>query len=169
MRPLAGAVRHSGRHLGGAKDAKTAGGANDGEQPYASLIMDAAGNLYGTTTMGGVYNAGTVFKLDKTGAVTLLHVFTGGSDGASPITHLVRDPAGNLYGMTYGGGSSCGCGVIYKLDSSANLSVLHTFTGGADGEFPESGGLSRDSAGNLYGVTTGGGNSGNGVVFKIAP
>jgi uncharacterized repeat protein (TIGR03803 family) len=150
-----------------------AGGANDGEAPDASLIMDADGNFYGTTVLGGASNAGTVFKLDKTGAVTLLHAFTYGSDGATPISNLVRDAAGNLYGMTYDGGlSPCGysgCGVVYKLDSSANFSVLYSFTGGADGGWPQNGGLIRDSAGNLYGVTTGGGNAGYGVVFKIAP
>lgn len=151
------------------------GGANDGAGPDASLIKDEAGNLYGTTVAGGPSNQGTVFKLDKDGAVTLLHSFTGGTDGGAPVSHLLRDPAGNLYGTTYDGGlSSCGfmgsgCGVVFKLDRNASFSVLHAFTLGTDGGFPYFGGLIRDRDGNLYGVTSSGGSTDNGVVFKIAP
>src|SRR5438045_599299 len=76
----------------------------DGGYPYAGLIRDAAGNLYGTTPTGGACNAGTVFKLDTTGKETVLHSFTGGADGGDPWAGLVRDPAGNLYGTSYLGG-----------------------------------------------------------------
>ncbi len=152
-----------------------AGQPNDGSGPDATLLMDAAGNLYGTTISGGASNMGTVFKLDPQGVVTILHSFTGGRDGGSPSTPVVHDGAGNLYGTTYSGGlARCGfmgegCGVIFRLDNSGNLSVLHAFTDGNDGGFPYSGGLTLDPAGNLYGVTLDGGSSGNGVVFKVTP
>jgi uncharacterized repeat protein (TIGR03803 family) len=148
---------------------------NDGAGPNGTLLMDAAGNLYGTTVQGGASasNMGTVFKLDPQGVVTILHSFTGGRDGGAPSSQLVRDATGSLYGTTYSGGmSSCGfmgegCGVVFRVDSSGNLVVLHAFSGGADGAFPYFGGLTLDPAGNLYGVASGGGTSANGVVFRI--
>jgi uncharacterized repeat protein (TIGR03803 family) len=89
-------------------------GQADGSFPQAGLVRDTAGNLYGTTTAGGAFNSGTVFKLDTTGKATVLHSFTGGVDGAFPTQRMVFDPAGNLYGTTYVGGSY-GNGVIFKL------------------------------------------------------
>ena len=139
--------------------------------PDAGLIGDSAGNLYGTTSDGGGPSSfGVVFKLDKTGE-TVLYRFTGGADGLGPAARLVRDPAGNLYGTTSRGGTS-GYGVVFKLDTTGTETVLHSFTGGADGAYPGMGGLIRDSAGNLYGTTGFGGNSGCGgsgcgVVFKL--
>ncbi len=131
-------------------------GEGDGENPYG-LIVDEAGNLYGTTFRGGRFcvdafdSCGTVFKLDPNGVLTTLHVFAGGlKDGASPRAGLVRDEAGNLYGGTYLGGAH-GSGVVFKLDSSGKQTVLHNFTEGADGIAPEVG--FRDDAGNLYGTT----------------
>jgi uncharacterized repeat protein (TIGR03803 family) len=112
---------------------------------------------------------------------TLLHTFTGAPDGANPIAGLVEDAAGNLYGTTQQGGITggpCansglnGCGTVFKLDPSGNETVLYSFTGGADGEFP-SAGLARDAAGNLYGTTQYGGVTssecgiGCGTVFKL--
>jgi uncharacterized repeat protein (TIGR03803 family) len=150
-------------------------GTPDGQQPHGGVIRDAAGNLYGTTSFGGAHGWGTVFKLDNTGKETVLYSFTEGADGGRTRGgSLVRDPAGNLYGTTFSGGSgSCqavfygaGCGVVFKLNQAGKETVLHSFTG-ADGAQPRAG-LLRDKAGNLYGTTTKGGASGNGVVFKIA-
>ena len=144
-------------------------GGADGGWPYAGVIRDSAGNLYGTTSAGGTARAGVVFKLDTAGNETVLYNFTGGTDGGAPIAGVVRDSAGNLYG-TAGGGivSACqrGCGVVYKLDTAGRETVLYTFTGGADGANPSEG-VIGDSAGNLYGTTSGGGLANAGVVYKL--
>ena len=151
-------------------------GSPDGSSPEAGLIRDGAGNFYGTTSSGGPSGYGTVFKLDATGAETVLYGFTGGADGSNPFGGLVRDAAGNLYGNTYrGGGNGCasyGCGTVFKLDTTGTETVLYRFTGGADGRNPL-GSLVRDSAGNLFGTTYYGGSSNNcyqgcGTVFKLA-
>ncbi|MGA8493494.1 MAG: choice-of-anchor tandem repeat GloVer-containing protein [Terriglobales bacterium] len=141
-------------------------GGADGGNPPAGLVRDSAGNLYGTTTWGGTYWVGVVFKVDTTGAETVLHSFTGGADGGEPYAGLVRDSAGNLYGTTYYGGASGAYGAVFKLDTTGAETVLYSFTGGADGGQPLAG-LVRDSAGNLYGTTREGGAYSNGVVFKL--
>jgi uncharacterized repeat protein (TIGR03803 family) len=96
-----------------------AGPPADGAYPFAGLVRDAKGNLYGTTGSGGPFDWGTVFKLDKTGKESVLHSFTGAADGGSPWSGLVRDARGNLYGTTSQGGSTgcegSGCGVVFKL------------------------------------------------------
>jgi uncharacterized repeat protein (TIGR03803 family) len=153
----------------------------DGSVPQAGLIQDTAGNFYGTTVYGGngpgycpAQGCGVVFKLDANGNETVLYAFTGKSDGGGPVAPLVMDSAGNLYGTTNYEGGACVCGVVFKLDPSGKETVLHTFTGGSDGGYPE-GGLTMDSAGNLYGTASRGGNlndcqgGGCGVVFKITP
>jgi uncharacterized repeat protein (TIGR03803 family) len=162
-----------------------AGYPTDGAFPYAVLVRDAAGNLYGTTSRGGSGSClggngcGVVFKLDTTGKETVLHRFTGGADGGIPYVGLVRDTAGNLYGTTYSGGSDdCGtdgCGVVFKLDSTGKETVLHRFHFGSSGlAGPPA--LIRDSAGNLYGTTATSDEGGSGcepygcgVVFRLAP
>ena len=144
-------------------------GSGDGQYPFAGLMLDAAGNLYGTTQFGGTYQNGTVFKVDSSGNETVLYSFTGGSDGANPRADLAQDKRGNLYGTTYRGGSgSCvqGCGVVFKLDVMGNEIVLYSFTGGADGANP-SAGLADDGSGKLYGTTEGGGVC-CGTVFKLS-
>jgi uncharacterized repeat protein (TIGR03803 family) len=143
-------------------------GAAGGAYPGSGVIMDSAGNLYGTTTEGGPYNFGVAFKLDPTGVETVLHNFTGGADGANPWGALLPDAAGNLYGATEFGGvvSGSGPGVVFKLDSGGNETVLYSFTGGADGAYPLAGPI-RDTAGHLYGTTSQGGAYGSGVVFKL--
>ena len=152
-------------------------GGPDGGGPYAGLIRDAEGNLYGTTAFGGATGSGTVFKLDTAGTLTVLHTFTGGADGYNPYAGLIQDSAGNLYGTTtYGGSASktSGYGVVFKIDPAGTETVLYTFTGRDDGGQPFAG-LFRDSAGNLYGTASSGGkfnsgcSGGCGVVFKIAP
>jgi uncharacterized repeat protein (TIGR03803 family) len=139
---------------------------NDGGQPYAGVIRDSAGNLYGTTYLGGTYNQGAVYKLDATGQETVLYSFTGGVDGDFPHGGVIRDSAGNLYGTSSGKGSELSSGAVYKLDTTGHLTVLHKFTGGADGSYPYAG-VIRDSAGNFYGTTSTGGTSDAGVVFKL--
>lgn len=123
----------------------------NGSGPHVGLIMDSAGNFYGTTEFGGAAGQGVVFKLDPTGHQTVLYSFTGGNDGGQP---------------TYAGGSA-GLGAIFKLDPAGDLTVLHSFTGGADGGNPLAS-VILDSAGNLYGTTEfGGGGPQAGVVFKL--
>jgi uncharacterized repeat protein (TIGR03803 family) len=138
-------------------------GPPDGANPYAGLIVDSVGDLYGTTSNGGAHGFGTVFKVDASGSESVLYSFKGGLDGATPYDGLAMDSAGNLYGTTYGGGS--GPGVVFELDSAGTETVLHAFTNGKDGGYPYAG-LIIDSAGNLYGTTVGGGH-GFGTVFKI--
>lgn len=141
-------------------------GATNGAAPAGSLTRDSSGNLYGTTSAGGLNGAGTVYRLDPSGKETLLYSFTGGTDGADPQSGVIRDAAGNLYGTTFSGGVN-GFGVVYKLDASNMLTVLHSFTGIPDGYNP-SGGLIFDASGNLYGTTTLGGTAdGGGAIFKI--
>ena len=153
----------------------------DGVTPYGGVILDAAGNAYGTTSLGGSSSCGcgTVFKLDATGKATILYSFTGGADGAQPFGALVRDSAGNLYGTTWDPATGYNYGTVYKLDPSGTKTSLHSFTGyPSDGAAPI-GALVRDSAGNLYGTTYFGGNGndpfcetnhqpqGCGAVFKV--
>jgi uncharacterized repeat protein (TIGR03803 family) len=92
-------------------------GAPDGWIPLGGVIRDLAGNLYGTTVLGGAFNGGIVFRIDPSGSESILHSFKG-SDGAGPVSALVQDGAGNLYGTTPDGGRGCdqsGCGVVFKI------------------------------------------------------
>jgi uncharacterized repeat protein (TIGR03803 family) len=134
----------------------------DGDMPFTDLILDAAGNLYGTTGYGGTYGFGTVFQLGAAGE-KVLHSFTGDKDGGLPYGGLIRDKAGNLYGTTSGFGTA---GNVFKVNAKGHEDVLYSFTGGTDGLNPYAG-LVRDTAGNLFGTTAFGGTGGWGVVFKI--
>ncbi|MBI5446233.1 MAG: hypothetical protein HY900_34090 [Deltaproteobacteria bacterium] len=139
----------------------------DPRSPWAPLVSDGAGNLYGTTIGGGASDRGIVFtiKTDSTG-FAVLHEFAGGvAEGWGPLGRLVLE-GGFLYGTTQGGGAS-GNGTIFKVQTDGTLfATLHSFAGGpADGESPA--GLTSDGAGNLYGTTQYGGASGNGAVFSI--
>jgi uncharacterized repeat protein (TIGR03803 family) len=160
----------------------TFAGDEDGYYPEASLILDSDGNLYGTTTWGGVYDFGTVFKLapgaDGTWTETVLHSFGNAKDGANPYASLIFDAAGNLYGTTAVGGangSACkfGGGTVFKLAPSADgtwtETVLYSFSGGKNACEPYAN-LVFDAAGNLYGTTIYGGLYQNaGTVFQLAP
>jgi len=142
-------------------------GGADGGQPYAKLVQDAAGNLYGTTPVGGASNFGTVFKVDKTGKEAVLYSFGGGADGANPWTGLTWGPENHLYGTTEAGGTA-GFGTIFKISKGGKKTVLYNFTGAAgDGAYPFSR-LIWDGVGHLYGTTYKGGASGNGTVFRLA-
>ena len=142
-------------------------GGPDGAYPQAGVILDSAGNLYGTTYNGGSANAGVVYKLDATRHETVLYSFTGGADGGYPYAGVSLDSAGNLYGTTYNGGTAH-AGVVYKLDATGHETVLYSFTGGADGANPYAG-VIRDAAGNFYGTTFFGGAWGSGVIYKLDP
>jgi uncharacterized repeat protein (TIGR03803 family) len=144
----------------------TFGNFPNGANPYGTLARDAAGNLYGTTYQGGAAYLGVVFKTGSAG-YRVLHSFRGGTDGANPYAGVTLDSAGNLYGTTYEGGTA-NAGVIYKIDTSGQETVLHSFTGGADGANPYAG-VILDSAGNLYGATVNGGSAGKGAVYEVSP
>jgi uncharacterized repeat protein (TIGR03803 family) len=157
------------------------GGSGDGVNPVGGLVRDSAGNLYGTTNEGGTATKGTVFKLSKGTSgwtETVLYNFSGGTDGAYPYYGSLVLAGGYLYGTTLEGGDlSClnipGCGVVFRVKTSGgHESVLHSFQYNPpnqnDGAYPL-GGLVRDAAGNLYGVTNGGGSDDAGVVFKLSP
>jgi uncharacterized repeat protein (TIGR03803 family) len=124
-------------------------GGTDGGNPWAALIQDAAGNLYGTTEGGGASGGGVVFKLDATGTETVLYSFTFGTDGGGPFAGLIRDGAGNLYGTTaFGGDFACSCGTVFSLDTTGKETALYAFTGyPVDGAVPYAG-VVRDRAGN---------------------
>jgi uncharacterized repeat protein (TIGR03803 family) len=148
-------------------------GGTDGANPYAGVIRDSAGNLYGTTYRGGSFNDGTVFKIDAAGNETLLHTFAGGADGANPVGNLYEDAAGNLYGTTFNGGlNNSSNGVLFKIDAAGTFSVLHTFLG-TSGTRVDCGnpfaGVIQDKAGNLYGSTFYGGVTDTGCIYRLAP
>ena len=153
-------------------------GSSDGSSPLGHLVADEAGNLFGTTAIGGGngcsgQGCGTIFKLSSTREETVLYRFAGGVDGSFP-SPLIADEQGNLYGMTgFGGGlGSCsggGCGTVFKLDTAGTKTVLYAFAGGSDGGAPRGGSLLLDSSGNLFGVTEFGGSGFDGTVFKLSP
>jgi uncharacterized repeat protein (TIGR03803 family) len=168
-------------------------GGYDGENPAASLLLDAAGNLYGTNITGGnsgcLYGCGVVFRLAPASGgwrFSVLHSFLG-SDGAFPSAALISDADGNLYGTTVRGGSTnCiffgDCGTIFELSPTTSeewqLKTLHAFSGGQEGALPL-GPVVFDAAGNLFGTTGYGGRkagtcsqegqAGCGVVFEMTP
>jgi uncharacterized repeat protein (TIGR03803 family) len=152
-----------------------AGGAGDGSDPQAGLVMDGSGNLYGTTYAGGASGNGTVFELVapkvKTAAWTekVLYGFGTGTDGAAPVGRVIFDSAGNLYGTTSAGGAS-GYGTVFQLQANANWAenILHSFQNADDGYTPYAG-LVADASGNFYGAATAGGSNGGGTIFELSP
>lgn len=144
------------------------GAPNDGNEPTAALIADATGNFYSTTIAGGTSDYGTVFKMKPDGRVTILYSFPGfKNDGTAPTGGLIKDKKGNLYGTTTAGGTGNN-GTVFRLAPNGKETVLYSFGTGTDGVMP-SAGVVRDKAGNLYGTTFGGGASGDGTVYKLAP
>jgi uncharacterized repeat protein (TIGR03803 family) len=122
-----------------------AGGA-DGYNPIGGLIVDHRGNLYGTTLYGGNFGVGTAFRVDASGGEQVLHSFGGTGDGYNPVTELLSDGEGNLFGTTLQGGPA-GKGVVFKLDENGFETILHSFFG-TDGAHPY-GALAFDSSGSL--------------------
>ncbi len=148
-------------------------GGADGKNPNPGIVLDSAGNVYGTAVAGGVITGvcggvtgcGVVFKVDPAGNETVLYSFTG-PDGISPNGGVVMDSGGNIYGTTWSGGGEAYAGVVFKVDPTGEETLLHSFTNGADGGGPLAG-LYLDAAGNLYGTTRDGGLDNGGVVFKL--
>jgi len=149
----------------------------DGIYPYAGLVLDAEGNIYGTTGNGGTFDAGTVFELspagDGTWAETILHSFVeNGREGVSPWSSLIADSSGNFYSTTAGGGVY-GFGTVFEISKTAagswSLTTLYNFNyNGQDAVQPYTG-LAFDQQGNLYGATTGGGVYGYGALYELSP
>lgn len=156
----------------------------DGQGP-TGLVRDAQGNFYGTAYSGGGefdcadFSCGTAWEVVVPHDYELtLHQFTGGADGGNPAAPLVWGPNGNLFGTTViGGTGNCssdnqgqGCGTVFGVSPNAKQRVIHTFTGGADGAFPQAA-LVTDGNGHAYGTSAGsyfGGNYGYGTVFEIS-
>ncbi len=151
-----------------------AGDDTDGSYPFGSVVFDSQGNLYGTTYGGGTYDAGAVYKATRSGGtwnVSVIYSFGIYNDGYEPISELVLDSAGNLYGTTYQGGAY-GWGTVFELSPSEGgwtETVLHSFAGcESDGCYPIAG-LAFDRAGNLYGATWGLQNDVPGTIFELLP
>jgi len=155
-----------------------AGGPTDGAYPIAGLVLAANGNFYGTTQLGGVNGAGTVFEMTPAGQVTTLYSFcsqTNCSDGSYPWAGLVQATNGNFYGTTPSGGST-GNGTVFQITPAGQLTTIYNFCSlalCADGSFPR-GGLVQATNGNLYGTTVNGGiisgtgaENGTGTIFEI--
>jgi len=148
-------------------------GGSDGGNPYAGVIFDAAGNLYGTTALGGQYGNGTVYQLTPSGSgwvENILYAFHGGDDGVNPTGGLIFDQSGNLYGTTSAGGPGGGGTVFMLKPSNGNwtFSVAASFTGSGSAPGP-SDSLIMDAAGDLYGTTASDGAYLTGSVFKLTP
>jgi uncharacterized repeat protein (TIGR03803 family) len=152
----------------------------DGSSPYAGLVMDAKGDLFGTTTGGGAYNSiyggdGTVFELTPGagGSYTEKVLYSFGanaSDGVNPQAGLVLDAKGNLYGSTVSGGKN-GAGTVYELVAGTTLpwteKILYSFgVNSTDGSGPKAG-VILDATGNVYGTTTAGGANSLGTAFEL--
>jgi uncharacterized repeat protein (TIGR03803 family) len=162
-------------------------GSDDGGLPTGTLIRDAAGNLFGTATCGGLANCpggnGVVWELSANNTYMVLYRFKGGRDGSIPEAGVAMDTDGNLYGTTlFGGRGTCagtGCGIVFRLTKSSQYlreAVLHRFTGGSDGGVPFASLLADSAAQALYGTTEHGGTgscmdqngNGCGVVFRLS-
>jgi uncharacterized repeat protein (TIGR03803 family) len=150
----------------------------DGDNPTGGLILDAAGNLYGTTALGGANNGGVVFEQAFHGNESVLYSFCGQAnctDGQEPTGSLVESSRGNFYGVTYAGGAN-GNGTAFELAANGAETVLHSFCSELqdghclDGAYPEAGLLEQSTSRRFYGTATQGGEGEyqNGVVFSLS-
>jgi uncharacterized repeat protein (TIGR03803 family) len=153
----------------------------DASTPNGPLLFDSTGALYGVTSLGGAFNQGAVYKFvppakaGQQGTETILFSFGGGSlsSGVTPIGNLIFDSAGNLYGVTNGGGGSLGFGVVYELTPATGSwteNVLFSFNG-TDGRYPEAGLTLNPTNGSIYGTNSAGNplKGGSGIVFQLTP
>jgi uncharacterized repeat protein (TIGR03803 family) len=146
------------------------GSGTDAANPVAGVTMDALGNLYGTTPLGGANGDGAVYKLTHSGSgwtESVIYNFTGGNDGQNPVGGVIVDASGNLYGGTFLGGTNGG-GTVYKLAPSGGgyaLTTIYSFSG-FGGPYNK---LAFDASGTLYGATESDGAYNAGTVFKLAP
>ena len=140
-------------------------GGTDGANPNGNLVLDKHGDMYGATAKGGPNGYGTIFRISPDGSEVILHSFSNGNDGGSPVGGLVLRGA-RLYGAAAAGGAY-GAGDVFRIATGGNLKVLYSFTGGSDGYEPFAG-VIADKAGNLYGTTYQGGANGLGTVYEVA-
>jgi uncharacterized repeat protein (TIGR03803 family) len=137
-----------------------------GQEPWAPPVMDKAGNLYGTTRVGGGHGVGVLFKLTPAGKESVIYAFAGGNDGSEPTGGVINDSNGNFFGATLFGGGEDGYGTVFKITKKGKENILHKFTGGNDGGQGKAG-LIMDSTGNLYGTAQVGGTESAGVIYKV--
>jgi uncharacterized repeat protein (TIGR03803 family) len=151
---------------------------SDGFRPVGGLVRDGSGNLYGVTALGGVScshdtaGCGVVFRLTSEGSETLLHAFTGGKDGATPLG-VMRDKAGDLFGIAQSGGdTTCfapfGCGTIFEISAAGKFKTLYTFNSSNTRSPVYNSQLLRDSKGDLYGTKEADGANNSGYLFRLA-
>ena len=143
-------------------------GTTQGSYPVVGVVQGSDSNFYGVANSEGINGSGTAFKITAAGALTVLHSFGAGSDGAEPAGSLLQARDGNFYGTTYRGGAS-GQGSLFRVTSGGVSATIHSFQGGSNpnGGYPQAG-LIQGTDGWLYGTTTGGGAGGLGTVFRIS-
>ncbi len=140
----------------------------DGVIPTAGLVQGSDGNFYGTTNLDGLYNYGTIFRMNAAGELTTLHSFANATDGGYPNASLVQGADGNLYGTTPQGGAGGG-GTVFRITPGGVLTTLHSFSGNADDGYTPVGALVLGRDGNFYGATRSGPNSTPGAIFRLTP
>jgi uncharacterized repeat protein (TIGR03803 family) len=150
----------------------------DGEYPLTGLVLATNGNFYGTTSIGGAYNYGTVFEITAAGKLTTLHSFcteTNCADGENPRGTLIQATNGNFYGTTFAGGNSQGAGTVFEITPTGTLTVLYSFCSkeACDDGVDPAAGVVQGADGNFYGTTPSGGHvkgrDAAGIVFKLTP
>jgi len=141
------------------------GALNDGGEPLAEVTLDASGDIYGDTSLGGANSEGTVFEFAADGTEMLLHSFGGTGDGTEPEGAAIFDANGNMYGSTWAGGASNN-GTIWELAANGTYTLLHSFAANEGSNMR--GRLAQDSQGNLYGTAYQGGAGGDGSVFEYS-
>jgi uncharacterized repeat protein (TIGR03803 family) len=140
----------------------------NGAVPFAGLVQGTDGNFYGSTELGGANNLGTIFKITPAGALTVLLSFDGVTNGREPKGNLVQGTDGNFYGSTVFGLTGNNNGTVFVMTPAGVLTTLLTFVGSPDGSLPQ-GNLLQGTDGNFYGITSSGGSSNEGTLFKMTP